>query len=167
MATIIAYGISAFAVMFLVQIVVARLYRPVSEDKFIILLYTVIPTILALAVMLSQYDNWEGFTTVLLSFLLYFVISSSWVASYPAVYAVCPTLIMSFVIDRNKTGTSVQEIRDLLALKQNSKERLEDAIHDKWVRKNGDKIELTSLGRMFLWFFTTYRRVIGLKLETL
>ena len=160
-----AFGI--FFAMFLMQMLVQRFYKPVSEDKFIIGYFALLPFLCFIGLLAFRFFGLVPVDYAVMTYLLFFVISSSWVASYPAVYAVCPTLIMSYVIDRNKTGTPAQEIVALLSLKQNSQDRIEDAVHDKWITKTGDKVQLTWIGRTALCFFTTYRRLLGLKLETL
>lgn len=159
---------AAFVFLFFVQISIAAVFRPVSEDKFIILLFTILPFLVFLVALGFQFFNLCSVDQGVAGYLLFFVISSSWVASYPAVYAVCPTLIISYVIYRSpRDGVSLQELRDLLQLKQNSDDRILDAVHDKWITKSGDVVMLTSFGRTVLWCFRTYRRLLGARLETL
>ena len=67
----------------------------------------------------------------------------------------------------NKNGTQLEELKELLRLRENSTERIEDAMHDKLIRKNGLHIELTLIGRGVFKFFKIYRRVLGLKLDTI
>lgn len=164
---VISWAIGLFLIFFCFQILLSRLFRPTSEDKFIIFLFVIIPFVGFLGTMGFYLINDLELLRPVLVYLLFFVISSSWVASYPAVYAICPTLVISYVAAKKAKGTDLKELRQILGLKENSVDRIEDAIHDKWIRKNGTQVELTGIGRAFYLFFRTFRQIIGLKLETL
>ena len=164
----IGAAVAAFGLLFIIQICIAAVFKPVSEDKFIILLFTVIPFLLFVLALTFRFFDLCAVDQGVASYLLFFVISSSWVASYPAVYAVCPTLIISYMIYRCPSdGISLAQLRQLLQLKQNSDDRIVDAVHDKWISRSGDVVKLTPFGRTVLWGFKTYRRLLGATLETL
>lgn len=164
---IIGTTFALFFILFLFQIILARLIKPLNEDKSIILLYVALPMLLFAGGCLFHFFGRVSLREAVLIYLLFFVISSSWVASYPAIYANCPTLIISWVIVRNSHGATVEELQDLLSLKQNSTERINDAVHDKLIRKNGEKVEITLRGRVVFLFFKFYRKALGLNTDAL
>ncbi len=159
--TVIEHAGLAFATVFALQVLLARAYRPVSEDKFIILLYVIAPFFIFLGLWW-----WGGIPDVVLSYLLFFVLASSWVGSYPAVYGVCPSLFISYLVHASPNGISLPEMREVFDLKQNSLNRIEDAIHDRWIERHGADVRLTASGRFFAAAFRVFRRVLGLGMET-
>lgn len=165
--TIIGYAFLVFFILFLLQIFVENIMKPKSGDKFIFSFYVITPMIIFIFVLLFDFLNEIPIEKAVITYLLFFVISSSWVATYPGIYAACPTLIIALVIHKNKNGTQLEELKELLHLKENSTERIEDAMHDKLIRKNGLRIELTLIGRGVFKFYEIYRRVLGLKLDTI
>lgn len=161
-------AILAFAFMFVLQLIIARLVKPHSDDRFIISFYVILPLFLFVVLFTQNFFGFIETPVAILTYLLFFVIAASWVASYPAIYAACPTLVISFIIEKNKnTGTTLQELRAVLALKQNSTERIEDAIRNNLIRKEGEYIGLTLLGKLVFTFFSAYRRLLGLPMNTL
>ncbi|MGE4132098.1 MAG: hypothetical protein AB7F86_10710 [Bdellovibrionales bacterium] len=149
--------------------IVARITRPKSEDKFIFLHYVIAPfglfsaalvTILALGIEAPIYE-------LICAYCLYFVISSGWVASYPALYASCPTLIISYIIDHEKNGVAPLEFQRWMKLKQNSEDRIHDALQGGLIGTEGATIYLKPVGRLLYFFFSAYKAVLGLKRETL
>ncbi len=164
---VVCYALLAFLILFGFQIVISRLMKPRSEDKFIIALFVLLPIPIFLFFAWNDFFGTLTLTQGFLAYILFFVLASSWVASYPAIYAVCPSLIMSYVIEKNQKGTSLEEIRQLLQLKQNSVARIDDAVNHRWIEKTGDKLQLTGYGRTFLRFFQIYRRILGLNLDPL
>ena len=165
--TIIGYAFLAFFILFLLQILVENFMKPKSEDKFIFSFYVFIPMIIFIVVLLFDFLNEIPIEKVVVTYLLFFVISSTWISTYPGIYAACPTLIIAWVVYKNKNGTQIEELKELLRLRENSTERIEDAMHDKLIRKNGLHIELTLIGRGVFKFYKIYRRVLGLKLDTI
>lgn len=164
----IGWAFAAFFVLFALQICIAFKYKPVSEDTFILLLFTVTPFLLFLLALCFRFFSFFSVEDGIAGYLLFFVLCSSWVASYPAVYAACPSLLISYLIYRcPDEGISLHEISEIIQLKQNSDDRIDDAVHDKWITKSGDVIELTRFGQIALCCFRVYRRLLGASLETL
>lgn len=163
----ITWSFSAFAFVFVLQVLASRLVRTRSEDKYIIFLYVLVPLFTFLTILALNLDNSEFTAQLVAAYVLYFVISSSWVASYPAIYAVCPTLVISLYIREKTEGASSEEIRKLLNLKQNSVDRLQDAVSSNLLKIDDNKVTLTAGGRLFANFFIAYRRLLGLDSSTL
>lgn len=97
---------------------------------------------------------------------LFFFLCAAWIASYPAIYAACPTLLIAYYA-KNQNGVSVPELESRLHLKENSMERVSDAFNNGLISREGKTIKLTRHGQLFLWAFSFYRKVIGRKMSTL
>lgn len=164
---ILALSFAVFGVLFILQVVASRLYRPQSEDRFIIILYFFIPLLFYIPGSYFLLSPQFGLTEIVLSYFLYFAISAAWIASYPAIYAGCPTLIISYVIHRSNNGVGLDALINLLKLKENSKQRIDDAVHNLWIKKTEEKVSIAPVGQVFLFLFKTYRTLLGLTSETL
>lgn len=166
---IVAAAVGCFFGMFVLQAIVARIIKIKSEDKFIIGLFVGFPALVMVGMMVAS-QTVPGFwplEDIVLTYLLFFVIASSWVASYPAVYASCPTLIMSYIIANRPEGTARADFHKWLKLKENSVERIDDAMRESLIRLKGQNVELTGTGRAMYLFFSNYKRFLGLHRETL
>lgn len=158
----------AMGCLFCIQIIVAHIAQTRNEDKFIILLYVILPALAFIFLWTQQFYGWGiDACEAVMAYLIFFVISISWVASYPAIYAACPTLMMTFIIHKSKQGSTLEDLRKQLGLKNNSTERIKDATHNRLIKRNGENIELTSLGLLVFKFFRAYRRILGLKMDTI
>lgn len=155
-----------FAALFLLQIVLVQFYRPKSEDAFIFQLYLTLPIVLVALYLLFPWHSAITRRDLLYAYPLLFFICSSWIASYPAVYAACPTLAITYFIKRNN-GASEAELEMHLHLKENSLERVSDAYKNGLIVSEGKNIKLTRQGRIMLWAFSTYRTLIGRKMSPL
>ena len=164
-ATFIAVG--GFLLLLLVQIWLGHFFKPKSEDKFILGLYVILPFVLFMLLLSLDFGGWLNFKMGCLAYFLFFVICSSWVASYPALYASCPTLIISLLVAKTKTGVTLDELHGALSLKQNSIDRIEDAMHDRLVKKTGSGLEMTRFGQILFAFFKTYRKILSLPMDTI
>jgi hypothetical protein len=167
MAPAIYTAFAAFAVVFLLNILSARVYRPKSEDKYVFLHYLILPSLVFIALLSFRLFGWMEIEQAVLAYLLYFVIASSWVASSPAIYASCPSLNIALLIRKNKKGTSLEDLRGWLLLKQNSTERIEDAVDGGLISREEDHLKLTPIGKILFTFFNLYRKALGLTTEPL
>lgn len=154
----ILFALLAFLAVFAVHAAIYRIYTPESEDKFVILLYLGIPLGLFLLSAMFRPTPWPAGTAC---FLLYFAIAAGWVGSYPAIYASCPSLILSYFISQRPSGLSLEELSSLLDLKTSSAARIEDAQKHHWIEKEGEGWQLTAAGKIFYHLFALYRRILG------
>lgn len=167
MTTVIFTAFGAFLLFFLAQIVLARVTKPRSEDRFIVLHWVLLPMGLFGASWGLDFSHLARPADALAAYLLFFVLASSWVASYPVIYGVCPTLIISLVVRLDKSGTPFGRFKELLGLHHNSMERIDDAVHDSLIRVKDGAVTLTPMGRLILAFYKLYRGLLGLPLDPL
>ncbi|MBI4406155.1 MAG: hypothetical protein HY537_18495 [Deltaproteobacteria bacterium] len=156
-----------FLALLTTQAAVSRIYRPRSEDRFIFSLYLGLP-FLVLSISIA-YNFWGLLTPceAFLASLLYFGLGSSWIASYPAIYAACPTLIISMIVSKTKKPVDINYLSSVLNLNKNSTDRIDDAVLNGLIIKKEGKVELRSFGLMTLHLFKTYRRWLGLQTDTI
>lgn len=152
---------------FLLQITLARFFRPKSEDRFIFAVWLIAPFLLFLSLWMFNFFGVLDKSTAFAAYLLFFVMASSWVASYPAIYADCPTLIISYMAWKKKSGVLISDVEECLALKKNSTDRIDDAQNNFLIEVKGDHLQLTFFGKAVGRFFMMYRKMIGLRMNPL
>lgn len=155
-----------FALLFLLQILLQNTLTIKNEDAFIFALFLILPLFLFLGCFFFPVFPNISTEILLKSYALFFFLSSSWIASYPAVYASCPTLLMAYWAKKNGSIT-LEQMKEKLELKNNSVERITDALHDGLIVQKNNTIFLRKKGRIFLLCFTVYRKILGKKISTL
>lgn len=156
-----------FAALFLAHVLLARLTPLAGEDGFVLAHYIVLPGLLFAGAAPFHFFGLLPARGALLCCLLLFLICSAWVASYPAVAAASPSLLIVLALRRRPGGLTAEELLEAISLKSNSLKRIDDALKDGLVRRKGERLELTRLGRALFLFFKLYRRAIGLATEPL
>lgn len=164
-ALIVFQAFFLFAALFVCQLVLAHTVKPRSQDRFVILLYLVVPTVAFLGWCVFQLFRGQGTYPGFLSFLLYFVIATSWVGSFPAVYVEAPTLAIVLILHLHPEGLTREALATFLNLRGNSLERVNDAVTGGIIARQGDVFQLTSLGKILFGFYLNYRKLLGLRLE--
>lgn len=160
-------GVLCFLFVLVLQMVLAKVFKPpVSEDTFILFLFVLFPLVMFICLWCLDFCGLVSPETALLTYLLFFSIAASWVATYPAIYAACPTLIISYIARKRSRGTSLNDFCRFIGLKKNSTDRIADALNDNLIRRTDKGIELTGFGTTISRLFICYRRIIGLPLDT-
>ena len=167
----VAASFTVFAILFIIQIIIARIFVPKSEDRFVITFYVLIPLLLFLILLTLPHINIHIGPTpheLLLIYLLYFVISSSWVATYPALYASSPSLVIIYIMSQQPQGSTLNDFNKWMPIKENSDYRIDDAIRAKLICRNEDgQIRLSKIGRMLFLFFNVYKKALNSNTDTL
>lgn len=167
---IIISAFASFIFIFVIQTIAARLFKPKSEDRFIIGLYVLLPMIIFLTLLILSSNKMLPAlipSELILTYLLFFVIASSWVASYPALYASSPSLVMIYLMTQQPQGTSLEDFTKWMSIKENSNCRRKDALNSGLICIQNDSIHLTFSGQTLFIIFSTYKKMLGLQSETL
>ena len=152
-----------FLLLFLAHILIVQIAKARTGDKFVIGLYLVFPAAAFLIGLASHFFGLCSVRTGVFAYMLFLSICAAWVASYPAVAAASPSLLILLALRGRPEGLTAAEIAQAISLQDNSLRRVEDAVADGLVRRRGDGLELTPLGRAVFQFFKIYRRAIGLE----
>lgn len=155
-----------FTILLLIQICIFQFYRPKNEDAFVFQLFLFFPLFLWGIYLIYPFYSGFSRTELLEAYPLFFFLCAAWIASYPAIYAACPTLLIAYYA-RKQNGINIPELESRLHLKENSMERVSDAFHNGLISQAGKTIKLTPQGQIFLRAFSFYRKVIGRKMSTL
>lgn len=163
----IGWAFALFLFLFLAQMILARLGRFAGEDRFVVVHYIVLPGLLFAGAWPFHFFGLLAVRDAVFCYLLFFLICSAWVASYPAIAAASPSLLILLALRGRPDGLSAEEIAKAISLQANSLKRIEDAEKDGLVRRGDRGLELTRLGRAVFVFFAFYRRALALATEPL
>ncbi len=165
--SVLAYGILLFIVAFLIHLVIWRLHLPKKRTNALFLIFSFF-LVLGISVIilrpgLIKWSLYPGisFFEIFQLFLLYTVLSVSYVLSYPAIEADSPTLIIiravfeTGVAGLNKTGLKQIANNDLLILP-----RIKDMLTDNMVYLKDGKYRLKPKGMIMAKLFLFYRNII-------
>lgn len=153
-----------FSILLFLHFLISRLKQKINEDCLLFLLFLGLPLCFLIFVFLSSFSlNEEKFA----AFILLLLINAAYIASYPAIYASCPTLRISLLLFKNKNlGLSREELQQAIQVKENSLERITDARSNNLIYEKDGKVYLTHFGRCIFYFFKIYRRLLGLPCNT-
>lgn len=144
-----------FLLLFFLHMIIKK--KPIqSEDKLLLTVWILMPII----ILIIEYNIFKG--NIYLIVYLTFIISFSWIVSYPAIYAASPTLIILLLI---KYGVNdVKEIKKIFDIKENSSLRISDAVKFGFI-KSGDNgiLKLTPFGWIFIKVMLFFKLVHLLK----
>lgn len=164
---VIAYGLLIFSVCFAVHIIVWRIRLPWVSSLVLVFIFLVVPAI-ALIIALSGFSGQENLLSMniielLEVFLLHFALSSAYIATYPAVRAVSPSLDILLMVSRAKDGKMteddiVKNYTDLRLIVS----RIDDLMEYRLVVEREGRFELRPLARIIITIFIFYRKLLGL-----
>lgn len=169
----IASAIGPLVVIYLLHVALSRKNPQINHDKLTVVLYLIFPVLLfclflaATNFFITELPaTLEGEITV--SFLLYLAFASAFVASFPAIYADCPTLIIAYLVkDSSHFGVTKKQMELTLRLTENSVQLIAKAEEESLIRRYGKTLQLTAFGSVVAFLFWIYRRALGLQSQTL
>jgi hypothetical protein len=162
MAGITITGIASFLFFLLMQVAIWRLAPVRREIGALFLIYLVIPTLVALAAfMAGAMSGLELF----MAWLLYMVLASGYIQTYPALREDTPSFRILFAIaDAGDRGMTREEIIRTMGTDGLHARKLSDLKDDGLMRVDATgRASLSFVGRMLARVFRAYRSVLGLQ----
>ena len=161
MSLILSLSIATFLVLLLVQAAVWSVVRVRREMLGLVVIYAVVPAVLAGAAAL-----WSGVEGLSLAAacLLYAAITSAYIQTYPTLREDIPTFRLLFAIDEaGAAGASEAELASKLHASSLYDKKIDDLLRDGLVRTRPDgSLVLAPAGRVLAHVFRTYRRWLGM-----
>jgi len=100
---------------------------------------------------------------LLLVYLFHFSLSWSYIFTYPAAQAGCPSLLMLILIkNSDKKGLEQEQIFDFFKDTNLCEDRINDLIDDNFIKNDGHKLIITKSGHFILNIFKFLRKLYGL-----
>jgi hypothetical protein len=160
-ASLLLWGMAAFAATLAAHIAVWQLVRPRREMLWLFVLFLLLPVIVAIVAVVS---GRAGLPEMLAVWLLHVALSMAYVQTYPAIREEIPSFrILLAISAAGERGLSRDEV---LALFENSSlfaDKMTDLDNDGLLRRVDGRLRLTRAGRLIALVFHRYRRLLGLE----
>lgn len=132
-----------------------KLFQP--GLKLLALIFFVIPGLVYAGLLAGGWDFWSSFAAL----VTHLILSANYFATYPALQASSPTLVILDALYRSPNGFSEQELLKLFAQPNVVSDRLADLLKSGLVIQKEAGFQLTTMGCGLAGFFATYRKVLG------
>ena len=164
----ILYPFALFIIMLALHILIWRIRKPKREIISLFLIFIIIPDLLMLGCLcvfpIIKIDP-IAIEDLLLTLLLYTALAGAYIQTYPSMQAGSPSLLIVYLIGRNKKPTDEAEIQKGIQEENFINDRLSDLEAEKLIqyRNSDDFITITKKGSILSNIFILYRKFIGLK----
>jgi len=156
-----------FILMFALHVLVWRIKTPGKQILSLFLIFIFFPYFLFLIIYCIYRFLGYGpsFEDTILMLLLYSGLAGVYIQTYPSIQACSPTLMIVYMIGRNKKPYNTAEIKEMIKSEDFLEERLEDLKAEKLIRytESKDSITITQRGSILSGIFILYRRFLGLE----
>ena len=166
---IILYGFLLFFIVFIIHLIIWRIFKPKNDLGLLLILFVFIPLPVFTVLLICNIKNLFFFTNpeMILVFLLYFSLGIAYTQLYPALKESSPTLAIINLLGRKKDKVRTETINAMF----NSHDLIEGRIISlkkigllKSIKINGEEeLTLTKTGQFFAKFIIVYRRILGLE----
>ncbi len=162
----IFFGISIFLVVMLVHVIVWRVFKPRQHIVNLFLIFLILPFffVVVFAVLNVQFRI-VMISDLLSIFLLYFSLACVYIQTYPAIYAVAPSLKMVCLINKSMPGgLKKEEIKNFFTSKDLLNDRVKDLISENFIYMSDGEIRLKFKGKFLAGIFFAYRKLYGFQI---
>lgn len=164
---VIVYGFLLFFCCLIIHIIIWRIKVPLISSFVLLVIFLVIPFIFSVFVIK---DIWHIKDTLSLNtvevmgiMLLHFSLSSAYIAGYPAVRAVSPTLDIILMIESSKyKKMTEEELKRNFTDKRLVHARIDDLRTYHLISEKDDIFKLTFVSKIIVVVFILYRKILGL-----
>lgn len=163
---LLTYGFAVFMVCLSIHVLVWRTKRPVNDSLMLFVIFVFIPVIISMLPLVLSYGvRFINLSPAEIIMLLFFhlALSTAYIASYPAVQAVSPSLDILLITASSKTKKLTE--KDILNNYNDAElvtARVDDLKTSLLVSQRGDCFELTHMGKIIIGIFILYRKMLGL-----
>lgn len=155
------WGSAFLTAGFSAHVVVWRMCPRFRNVRNLILVFVAV--FVAGAGCLAMFGDFTGVSGFVRLLIFYFSMMAAYVATYPALQADSPSLvIINKIHAAGANGLGADEIADTLKSAEIMiKPRIADLLRDGMVNKNGNNLALTPKGARFIRLMIAYRRIAG------
>jgi len=144
--------------LILLQAVVWRIALPRRQTIAIILLHSILTVIFSSAFFFYEFSITIPETIVFI--MLHYAALMSYLITFSAVAADSPSLVILYMLHKNKNGISLIELSDCLDNSVLLLPRINDLVNDKMLIINEDVLSLTRKGARMARLFCVYRNIM-------
>jgi hypothetical protein len=158
-ASIILSGVAVFLAAAVIHVLLWR-YSPARSTLVLLAVFLLAPAAALLACGAFLAANR---TELIAIYLLHFALAMAYIASYPAVKALSPSLDIILLIAGAPGGRLAEaSLVERFTGPTLIADRMADLREYRLIRETGGRIELTLLARTIVRFFAAYRWLLGL-----
>jgi len=160
-ASVLLWGIAAFAATLGAHIAVWQLARPRREMLWLFVLFLLLP---AVVVILTVVSGRAGMPEALAVWLMHAALSVVYVQTYPAVREEIPSFrILLAISAAGEHGLTRDRVLSLFEHSTLFADKMIDLDNDGLLRQVEGRLHLTRAGRLIAVVFHHYRRLLGLE----
>ncbi len=167
--SVLFWGISVFIAVLAVHLIIWRIGVPRRQGRTLFLILVGVPMVVLPVLAWAQEKGvpvWfapQGIWDFVHILLLACMLSIAYVASYPALQADSPSLVMVMAIDRAEPeGVDKEYFRKKMNDEILIIPRIQDLLVDQMAVLEGDRYRLTPKGRRIAQFFSFYRYLVNM-----
>jgi hypothetical protein len=151
-----AYGLSSYLFFHILHILVWRGRALKGDVRLLFVLLIGIPEVVYLNLLLKWGGVWVA------PGIVHGLLAANYIAIYPAFQASSPTISILAFLWREKRTIPETDLVKLFATEDVMGNRMEDLATSGLVKKEDEKLSLSSKGRLLATFFIFYRKALGL-----
>lgn len=166
---IILFGFLSFFIVFIIHLIIWRVFRPKNDLGLLLILFIFIPFTIFTLLLICNIKNLFFLTNpeIILIFLFYFSLGLVYTQFYPGLKESSPTLAIINLLGRKKDKVRIETINEMF----NSHNLIDGRIISlekirliKTIKiKKEEELILTKAGQFIAKFFFIYRRILGLE----
>ncbi len=162
---VLAYGFLLFGSCMFSHVIVWRIRTPRVSSLVLVILFLLFPAILALFLLAGDLRTIPTLSVldILQVLFLHTTLSGAYIASYPAVRAVSPSLDILLMVSSAPGGRMTgEEISSRYSDLRLVVSRIDDLLEYRLIAVRDGRYVLQPLARGILWIFIVYRKLLGL-----
>lgn len=160
--SILLIGFSIFLGSLCLHIIIWRLFNPRNYTLALLLVFVIMPLIIIGIIGYIGTFNTTFIECISIS-LLHLSLAFTYIMSYPAIQAGCPSLSILLIIgDSMPQGITSEELKSTFTTKGLVWLRLKDLVDSNLAVETDGCYTITGSGRLLLGFFMVLRRFLGL-----
>jgi hypothetical protein len=166
---IILFGFSSFFTIFIIHLIIWRIFRPKNDLGLLLILFIFIPFIIFALLLIYNTKNLFFLTNpqLILIFLFYFSFGLAYTQFYPGLKESSPTLAIINLLGRKKDKVRIETINEMFSNHNLIDGRIISLKKIRLIKtikiNKEEELILTKAGQFFAKFFFIYRRILGLE----
>lgn len=163
-SAVLFLGVLVFTACMALHIVIWRIHTPWVSSAILVLLFLALPSAGAVAAVAAGTSimGLRGIQLIAVLFL-HCSLALAYIASYPAIRAVSPSLDILLMIEASPAGRMTEdELREGFARKRLVGARIDDLKAYRFVQESAEGYRLTPPAVLIVLIFSAYRRLLGM-----
>ena len=164
----IFYSIILFLFIFIIHVFIWRIFNPKQQITLLFFMFIIIPVFIILlgyGILIFYKTKFLFINDLLLMLLLYLAFAGVYIQTYPAIQAFSPSLLIVYLIGKNKNPISKVKIKSIMTADNLITNKIYELEQEGFINinKKTNSFSLTKKGKLLANIFLWYRKLLGLK----